>query len=149
MILKTHLFFWNAPANDINIVRGCVSKKKVRFFQIQHDESGDGSALLCNKTAVFLGTWHVYKMASLLIWRLAGPELTGPLFHALFPSTTWFATPSLLVVSRLLSLMRQAYGVRGVRDELKAVIADPMVKGVSRAHAENIWFFMEWLLPKV
>ena len=86
-------------------------------------------------------------MVSILIWRLAGAELTGPLFHALFPGTAWFATPSLLVVSRMLSLMRLAYPK--VREDLKKVVDNPMIKGISRKHAENMWFYMEWLLPKV
>lgn len=115
--------------------------------QVFHDSSGIGKAQLSPFTAFFLGHWHIYKMASIALWRLAGAELTGPLFHNMFPSMQWFPSPSLSIVARMLSLLRLAYPQ--VRDDLLKLHSQHIANETRKQHISNLVYFFEWLLPKV
>lgn len=98
------------------------------------------------RTAPILGTWHLYKIASVAVWRIAGSAVFGPFFHELFPNAAFSASPRLAVVSRILTLFRLAYP--SVRDDLLQLVKERRGKA-SLQHAKNLLFLMEWMIPKV
>ncbi len=85
-----------------------------------------------NRILPVMGSWHIYKMASIQVWRLAASSFIGPFFHRLFPGAKLSNSPRLVICTRLLSLVRLAYpkfkaeleeGLRGeLRLEDKAVL---------------------------
>ena len=73
-----------------------------------YDTSNVGDSF--RKTTIpLLGSWHIYKMATTCVWRLAAPDFLGPLFHLMFPNSKFLNNPRLVLASRILSLMRLAY----------------------------------------
>ena len=102
------------------------------------------------RTAVFLGPWHVYKMATTVVWRLAASAVFAPFFHQLFPEAAFPWSPRLLVSSRILTLLRLAFP--HVRDMLEKKISGLSADNnfrVIRTHALNLYFLLSWLIPKV
>ncbi len=49
-----------------------------------YDTSGAG-AKLRHYTSVTLSWWHSYKWTTMMIMKVFGPDVIGPMFHHLFP----------------------------------------------------------------
>lgn len=111
-----------------------------------YDTSGIGDSFR-KSTIVLLGSWHVYKMATTCIWRLAGPDFLGPLFHQMFPNSKYPSNPRLILASRILSMVRLAYP--SFKPELKAAMEREGKTRFEKAHLRNLHDLCEWFIPKV
>jgi hypothetical protein len=98
-------------------------------------------------TFCYLGIWHIYKMATTCVWRLAGPDFLAPLFHQFFPNSKFPSSPRLVLSSRILSLVRLAYP--SFRQELKAALAKEALSDKQKGHLTNLQLLCEWFIPKV
>ena len=98
-------------------------------------------------TFCFLGMWHVYKMATTCVWRLAGADFMAPLFHQFFPNSKFPVSPRLVLSSRIFSLIRLAYP--SFRPQLQEALAKEALSDKQKAHLNNLQLLCEWFIPKV
>ena len=111
-----------------------------------YDASGE-TLQFSQWACVALGTWHVYKMATVLVWRLAAADFIAPLFHVLFPRAPFKESPRLSVAARILSLIRLAYP--SFKKELTEAIQTTPKSTSEYNHLLNLQYLCEWLIPKV
>ena len=98
-------------------------------------------------TFCYLGTWHVYKMATTCVWRLFGADFIAPLFHQFFPNSKFPVSPRLVLSSRILSLIRLSYPT--FRPHLLSALAKEALTDKQKAHLLNLQQLCEWFIPKV
>jgi hypothetical protein len=98
-------------------------------------------------TFCYLGTWHIYKMASTCVWRMAGADFLAPLFHQFFPSTSYPWTPRLVLSTRILSLIRLSYP--NFRQQLDDALKKEALTDIQSIHLRNLRSLCEWFIPKV
>lgn len=98
-------------------------------------------------TFCYLGTWHVYKMASTCVWRMTAADFMAPLFHHFFPNTLFPWNPRLVLSTRILSLIRLSYPT--FRDELANALAKESLTDIQRVHLVNLRSLCEWFIPRV
>lgn len=98
-------------------------------------------------TFCYLGIWHVYKMATTCVWRLAGQHFLAPLFHVFFPNNKFPTSPRLVLSSRILSLIRLAYPF--FRVQLERALAKEALSPKQKGHLTNLQLLCEWFIPKV
>lgn len=98
-------------------------------------------------TFCYLGSWHVYKMATTCVWRMAAADFIAPLFHQFFPNSTFPLTPRLVLSSRIFSLIRLAYPF--FRVSLTEALAKEALSDKQRNHLTNLQLLCEWFIPKV
>lgn len=98
-------------------------------------------------TFCFLGAWHVQKMASTCVWRMAAADFIAPLFHEFFPNSPFPWAPRLVLSTRIFSLIRLSYPT--FRAELKAALAKEALSPIQRGHLKNLHALCEWFIPKV
>lgn len=98
-------------------------------------------------TFCYLGTWHIYKMASTCVWRMFGADFIAPLFHDFFPKTLFPWNPRLVLSTRIFSLIRLTYPT--FRNELKEALEKEALPEVERIHLVNLRSLCEWFIPRV
>ena len=98
-------------------------------------------------TFCYLGSWHVYKMATTCVWRLAAADFIAPLFHQMFPNSTFPLSPRLVLSSRIFSLIRLAHP--SFRPKLLEALAKKALSDKQKAHLTNLHMLCEWFIPKV
>lgn len=111
-----------------------------------YDTSGVGDSFR-RSTIVLLGSWHIYKMATTCVWRLAGPDFIGPLFHQMFPTSKYPTNPRLVLATRILSLIRLAYP--SFKPEVESALGREAKSRFEKAHLANLRDLCEWFIPKV
>ena len=107
----------------------------------------EGAENFRKNTFCFLGTWHVFKMASTCVWRMAGPDFIAPLFHDFFPTSPFPWAPRLVLSTRIFSLIRLAYP--SFRQQLNAALEKEALTNIQKSHLLNLRSLCEWLIPKV
>lgn len=107
----------------------------------------EGTEIFRKSTFCFLGTWHVQKMASTCVWRMAAADFIAPLFHEFFPSSPFPWGPRLVLSTRIFSLIRLSYP--SFRTELNAALAKEALTNIQRRHLVNLRALCEWFIPKV
>src|SRR5215470_16597730 len=109
--------------------------------------SGIGGYLLQPWLVPLLGTWHIYKQASLQVYRAALRHFLSGLFHVLFPQRKVYAKPKLVQITNVLSLVRLSYP--SWADDLKQALGNHKVKAVETKHLLNLQVLVGWLIPVV
>ena len=98
-------------------------------------------------TFCYLGLWHVYKMASTCVWRMASADFIGPLFHQFFPNVAFPWGPRLVLSTQIFLLIRLAYPT--FREELKQALDKEALTAQQKSHLVNLQALCEWFIPKV
>ena len=112
-----------------------------------YDKSKCGDELR-RKCAVFMGLWHPYKQATILIWRRFATSIIAPLFHHLYPGSSFFTKPKTLTqATTLLTCMRLAY--ESVKDDIHETLLDYNLDQGHRALAQNLVDVCEFFIPVV
>lgn len=96
---------------------------------------------------VSLGLWHNYKQATLEIYKTYALTFIAPLFHVLFPGTTFYLKPKLVHAATILTYMRLSYKYWSA--DLKKLANMEDLPPASRAHVDNLHILMEFFLPTV
>ena len=117
-----------------------------RCMQFMYDLSGETKDF-SQGSCIVLGNWHVYKMATTLLWRLAGADFIAPFFHSLFPRAAFRSNPRLTIAARILSLIRLAYP--SFKEDLHDAIQTATKTSSQYIHLLNLQYLCEWLIPKV
>jgi hypothetical protein len=116
------------------------------------DKSGVGATFrpwLC----VTLGSWHVYKQATIVLWQHGLQRWFAPMFHFLFPNCKLFQGKIRLSKAvTLLSYVRLAYP--RFRKSLESAIAALEDKPdgkfvVALSNLKNLKEIMEYMIPVV
>lgn len=95
----------------------------------------------------YLGSWHVYKMASTCVWRMFAADFFAPLFHQFFPNTPFPWSPRLVLSTRIFSLVRLAYPT--FRVVLDKVIQKEALTDIQKKQLLNLRAICQWFIPKV
>lgn len=117
----------------------------ISLFQLALQD--DVGSTFRKATFCFLGTWHVYKMASTCVWRMAAADFIAPLFHQFFPGVPFPWTPRLVLSSRVFSLIRLSYP--NFKRSLDMALAKEALTDIQRGHLLNLRSICEWFIPKV
>jgi len=110
-----------------------------------YDPSMAGQTL-CASVFVNLGTWHIYKHCSLLVWRKFADVFLAGLFHCLFPGSCFFTKPRLPTVTHVFVLLRMAYP--SFRDELSQALYD-IDPGKEKRCLLNLQGLCQYFIPVV
>ena len=94
-----------------------------------------------------LGTWHLYKQASIWTFKLASKYFLAPLFHELYPNKRFYDHPKLKEITHMLSLVRLTYPLW--QGELKAAREIPELPTKDQLHLMNLYQLAEFVIPKV
>ena len=93
-----------------------------------------------------MGVWHVYKQASIQVYRLASAHFMAPFFHHHFPDRKFFLVPRLRSITYRLSLVRLSYD--HWRKDLRLALAADLPAG-DRQHLRNLQHLVEFFIPLV
>lgn len=107
----------------------------------------DVGTIFRNSALCYLGTWHVMKMASTCVWRMAASDFIAPLFHQFFPNIPFPASPRLVLSTKIFSLIRLAYP--SFREQLNNALQKEALSDIQKGHLVNLRSLCEWFIPKV
>lgn len=93
-----------------------------------------------------MGVWHIYKQASIQVYRLAGAHFLAPFFHHSFPDRKFYAVPKLRSITYRLSLVRLSYPYW--RKTLRLALQDDLPVA-DRQHLRNLKLLVEYFIPLV
>lgn len=93
-----------------------------------------------------LGLWHVYKQASIQVFKLAAADFLAPLWHVMFPDKKFYLDQRFRRVTNMLSLVRLSYPKW--RDALHAALQRDL-PAAEKAHLENLFALVEYFIPLV
>jgi hypothetical protein len=65
------------------------------------------------RLVLFLGTWHIFKVAAEVLWRSYLNTFIGPSFHQLFPQATILKKPKLSHIIHFFCLLMLSYNIWG------------------------------------
>jgi hypothetical protein len=109
--------------------------------------TGAGQKLFASWLLPTLGFWHIYKQASLQVYRAAAPHFIGPLFHHFYPKRKFLAKPRLLQITNWLSLLRLSYPAWS--GDLARAGQGPTQHKIDKKHISNLRILMEYMIPVV
>ena len=110
-----------------------------------YDSSGLASTLrgFCS---INLGLWHIYKQASVLLWREYGRTVFAPLLHRLMCTAHYTRSP-LAMVTRYMTFIRIAYP--DFRDDYLDVITNENLRSDQLHIALDVLDLCELWIPVV
>jgi len=93
-----------------------------------------------------MGVWHVFKQASIQVYRLASAHFLAPWFHHSFPDRKFYSAPKLRAITHRLSLIRLSYP--SWRKDLREALLLDLPVG-NRQHLLNLQLLVEYFIPLV
>ena len=115
------------------------------------DKSSVGVRTLNKVMTTLLGTWHVFKHASMIIWRTAAPFFIAPMCQFLNPAAHFYCNGAKLsMVSYHLSLVRLSFPTWGA--ELKGLIKNTCWRRTNPLivpHAINLYRLAKFFITAV
>jgi hypothetical protein len=114
---------------------------------MMYDMSG-GGVKLRTYVSVNLAWWHSFKHGVASIWRSYAKTIWAPLWHRLYPGSTFYAKArSPQEATMHLLYMARAY--KTFRPRLMAALLNPDVSEAGKAMLNNILFLNEYAIPAV
>ncbi len=85
----------------------------------------------------------------MVIWRLGVFDFLGPLYHSMSPNGALYKKPKLITLVAFFSYLRLAYVDGNLAEDIKAAMADKVMKQQCRHHLMNLRSVMEFYIPAV
>lgn len=119
------------------------------YAQLCYDTS-DGGKEFRTSTSVNLAYWHTYKHAALSVWDAFLPEVWGPLYHNLYPSSKLLRAAKgqpLPMVLAHMQIFRLAYAK--FKDPLQELLRGDKLAGNMKIAALDLSCLCEFIIPTV
>ena len=111
-----------------------------------YDES-DGGAKFREFGSLNFAWWHTFKHACFMIWKYYAKVLWAPMWHHLYPATSFFVKPSSFAsIQAHLQCVLLSYP--RWKDQLQTVL-DGDVDGEARVALMDLQFLIEFAIPAV
>jgi hypothetical protein len=114
---------------------------------MMYDKS-NGGAHFRKYCGVSLGWWHTYKHVALKIWTVFADTVWAPLFHHLYPGTTFY--PKMKNLTHVLAMYQCCMvSYRDLVDEARKAVDDLTFRPAARVAMQDLVFVIDYALPVV
>ena len=102
-----------------------------------------------DRTVVFLGLWHTFKMANIVIFKAFSKSFMAPLFHHIIPGHQFYEPPSRLIqIQEWFCHLRLSYDP-AMKAKMERCFATERMAGPHRKLLHSLQDLLTFYIPAV
>jgi hypothetical protein len=123
-----------------------IQHTSLQFFQTFYGPTGL-SGDMKTYTSLWMSFWHSYSNASKRLWSTASLSIFAPMWHHLYPDSTFPHNAKLRLITQHLLYLTMAYA--DFKEDLDKALKDDNLRGWKRTLLTNLNNMIRFFIPVV